>query len=25
VLGEFGFVLQNQTAHGYLHTASTSS
>jgi hypothetical protein len=24
VLGEFGFVVQNQTAHGYLYNASTS-
>lgn len=25
VLGEFGFVLQNETAHGYIHTLSTTS
>ena len=25
VLGEFGFVLQNQTAHGYIKNASTTA
>lgn len=25
VLGEFGFVLMNESAHGYIHTASTTS